>query len=78
MQQGDDQEQGGEEIGEDNIEEARTAKVGRSPYSPTQQEGEVHEPTHLPYRSWREVCVAGRRDNAPHRTLKPKSIRSLK
>ena len=61
----------------DSIEEARIAKVGRSPYSPTLQEREVHEATHLPYRSWCAVCVAGRRDNAPHRTVKPQEHQVL-
>ena len=73
-EQGDDRVEVGEEIEvieEDLVEEAKVAKVGRSPYSPTQQEREEHEATHLPYRSWCEACVSGRRDNAQHRSLKP-------
>ena len=30
------------------------------PRSPTQQEKEEHEVSHMPYRSWCEACVRGR------------------
>ena len=52
-----------EELEEDQVEEAMVATPSRSPYAPTNQEREQHETTHLPYRSWCEVCVAGRRDH---------------
>ena len=63
--QGDDTE----EIEEDKIEEAKVAKAGRSPYTPTKRERDDHEGTHLPYRSWCADCVAGRRDNPAHRKM---------
>lgn len=58
-----------EEIEEDKIEEAKVAKAGRSPYTPTQRERDDHEGTHLPYRSWCADCVAGRRNNPAHRRM---------
>jgi hypothetical protein len=52
---------------EDQVEEAMVCKPCRDPGAPTHAEVEAHEPTHLPYRSWCPVCVAGRRDNPQHR-----------
>ena len=43
---------------EEEEEEALTAKPLRSPTAPTAAERAAHEPTHLPYRSWCDVCVA--------------------
>ena len=37
--------------------------------TPSRAEREAHEATHLPFRSWCEVCVQGRLDNPPHRRL---------
>ena len=54
---------------EEEEEEALTAKPLRSPTAPTAAERAAHEPTHLPYRSWCDVCVAGRRDNPAHRSV---------
>ena len=54
---------------EEKAEEALVAKPLRSPTAPTAAERAAHEPTHLPYRSWCDDCVAGRRDNPPHRTV---------
>ena len=36
---------------------ARKPKALTSPLEPTQQERELHNLTHLPYRSWCEICV---------------------
>ena len=63
---------GVQEVGDDEeqeVEEAKPAKLLRDPAAPTQQEIDAHEATHLPYRSWCAVCVAGRRDNAPHKPM---------
>ena len=38
----------------------------KDPCAPTKAEREAHEATHLPFRSWCEDCVKGRRDNPPH------------
>ena len=52
---------------EEEVEEALVAKLLRSPTAPTAAERAAHAPTHLPYRSWCDECVAGRRDNPAHR-----------
>ena len=53
----------------EETEEALVAKPLRSPTAPTTAERAAHASTHLPYRSWCEECVAGRRDNPPHRAI---------
>ena len=55
--------------GDDDHEEAVTAKPLRDPSAPTAAERAAHEATHLPFRSWCAECVAGRRDNPPHRQV---------
>ena len=52
--------------GEHPAEEARRAKKARDSGAPTRAEVEAHAATHLPFRTWCEECVAGRRDNPPH------------
>ena len=52
---------------EGEVEEAKVAKPARDPGAPTRAEIEAHEPTHLPFRSWCPTCIAGRRDNPPHK-----------
>ena len=54
---------------EEEVEEALVAKLLRSPTDPTAAERAAHAPTHLPYRSWCDECVAGRRDNPAHRDV---------
>ena len=54
---------------EEDVEEALVAKPLRSPMAPTAAERAAHAPTHLPYRSWCDECVAGRRDNPAHRPV---------
>ena len=49
-------------------EEALVAGLLRSP-APTAAKRAAHAATHLPYRSWCDECVAGRRDNPPHRAV---------
>ena len=53
------------------VEEAKPAKVASNPLEPTRAERLSHEATHLPYRSWCADCVAGRKDNPPHRRMAP-------
>ena len=62
---------------EERPEQAEDAVVPRpapSPCTPSRAEHEAHEATHLPFRSWCEVCVQGRLDNPPHRRL-PAEVR---
>ena len=54
---------------EEDVEEALVAKPFRSPSAPTAAERAAHASTHLPYRSWCDECVAGRRDNPAHRAI---------
>ena len=58
-----------EEEDVEEVEEALVAKPLRSPTAPTAAERAAHAPTHLPYRSWCDECVAGRRDNPAHRPI---------
>ena len=58
-----------EEEEEQDEEEALVAKLLRSPTAPTAAERAGHAPCHLPYRFWCDECVAGRRDNPPHRAV---------
>ena len=54
---------------EEEIEES-TTKVTRGPTVPSKWEKERHEVTHVPFRSWCSVCVAGRGVKAPHKLRK--------
>ena len=58
-----------EEDEEEDVEEALVAKPFRSPTAPTAAERAAHASTHLPYRSWCDECVAGRRDNPAHKPI---------
>ena len=58
-----------EEEGLDKVEDAVVPAPAPSPCTPSRAEREAHEATHLPFRSWCEVCVQGRMDNPPHRRL---------
>ena len=58
-----------ESDGED-VEQAQ-ASVGRcAPCKPSETEVEIHNRTHLPYRSWCPICVQARAQDLPHRNLK--------
>ncbi len=63
-------EQPAEEIEEEDpehpAEEARAARPSRDPGAPTQADRDAHAATHLPFRSWCDECVQGRRDAPPH------------
>jgi hypothetical protein len=52
--------------GEHPAEEARAARPARDPGAPTQLERDAHSTTHLPFRSWCDECVHGRKDAPPH------------
>ena len=67
----------GEDVGrEDELEfasqgdEAQPPVVPRDPGAPTAAEIETHNVTHLPHRSWCEVCVAARCRDKEHRRRK--------
>ena len=50
----------------DESEEAVKTIVPRVPGAPTVRELEEHNVTHLPHRSWCEVCVSSRARDKPH------------
>ncbi len=56
----------GEQEDEHPAEEARAARPARDPGAPTQAERDAHNTTHLPFRSWCDECVQGRKDAPPH------------
>ncbi len=41
-------------------------KPSSDPGAPTQADRDAHAATHLPFRSWCDECVQGRRDAPPH------------
>jgi hypothetical protein len=51
-------------------EEARAARPARDPGAPTQAMRDAHAATHLPFRSWCDECVQGRRGAPPHHRTK--------
>ena len=51
-------------------EGGNTAKIVRSPGTPSKIEREQHNMTHWPYRSWCEHCNKGRGVGQPHRSMK--------
>ena len=51
---------------EQEEEEALDPRMPREPSQPTEAERRLHEPTHLPFRSWCRHCVSGRLDKLPH------------
>ena len=82
---GDDDKDGEEEVdqslalnGDEMIgaaSDVRKADVRRpkaipSPSEPTAKEIELHNLSHMPYRSWCPFCIAGRRNNSGHRATK--------
>ena len=50
------------------IEEARPARVLKSPMLPTPVEANEHNITHLPFRNWCPWCVKGKAIHIPHKT----------
>ena len=56
-------------------EEARRAKIRKSPKGPTKVEREEHA-THLPFREWCRHCVRGRGGSKPHRRQVDKDAES--
>ena len=68
----DEDRDNGEEVETVEVEEreseedGREAKVMTGPRKPTKAEVEVHELTHIPYKSWCRHCVRGRGIHSPH------------
>ena len=60
-----------EEIEAEGQEDA-PVKIARDPGNPTPQEREVHNATHVPYRSWCPICVKAKGKEEAHRDLKGK------
>ena len=53
----------------DVTDAALEAKPAGLPKQPTEQERELHNLTHLPFRSWCPICVQSRSKTNPHKTL---------
>jgi len=62
-----------EEVGEEEAE----VKVVMSPVRPSKYEKEKHEVTHVPFRSWCPVFVAGRGIKSPHKLTKKREEEEL-
>ena len=67
----------GEDSDEDQEEDIRCQPCGEAPVivakcpgAPTHEERERHNASHLPYRSWCDVCVQARGKEDPHKTNK--------
>ena len=53
-----------------DVEEEVKVNIPKSPEAPTKAEIEEHQSrAHIPYRSWCECCVKGRKKNLPHRRV---------
>merc|ERR1712026_629233 len=52
-------------------EEGRSPEALASPEGPSRQEREVHNLTHIPFRSWCEHCVKGRARKRRHKRRNP-------
>ena len=50
-------------------EESRVAKKMQNPMLPSKAEREMHELSHVPFRSWCEHCVRGRGEGVRHEAL---------
>eukprot|EP00971_Amphidinium_carterae_P350570 6491626-Amphidinium_carterae.2 len=64
---------------EDISSQANLPKQLRQPPQPTKQEQEQHRITHMPYRSWRPICVKAKEQSVHHRrgALKEQSLIQL-
>ena len=54
------------DVQDDEGTEEAPVKARRAPREPTEAERLRHEVTHLPYRSWCEVCIKARGRCRPH------------
>ena len=52
---------------DDHGDEAHQPKIRNAPIGPTEEERELHEATHVPYREWCKFCVRSRGRNRPHK-----------
>ena len=65
---GDQQvDESGDILSADDDEVVQRAVPMPAPITPSKREVEIHNLTHLPYRSWCKHCVAARRPNSHHR-----------
>ena len=74
--EGEGEEAAGGEEEEGEYGERKVQKMC-SPCKPSALEVEEHNLTHLPYRSWCEHCVRGRKKELPHAAVKGKSPQAL-
>jgi hypothetical protein len=61
----------GEDAGEEEGEEGRHPVRARAPHQVSNEERDIHELTHTPYRAWCRHCVRARGRNTPHRAGEP-------
>ena len=52
---------------QEDVEEALAPIQARDPGCPTKAERDAHDPTHMPFRSWCEVCVEARQCSKAHK-----------
>lgn len=55
------------DVEEEVSQEGRKPKSLRDLGLPSKEEGDIHNMTHLPFRSWCPSCVTGRARDRPHR-----------
>ena len=61
---------------EPDVEEARSTKGMRGPTTPTIQEREDHERSHLPFQNWCAHCIRGKSKSSGHSSAAPDLERS--
>ena len=71
--EGEEEEPGDEDIGieedDQEVEEGQESKGLPYTCRPCQAEVDTHNRTHIPFRSWCEICVQARAENYPHRKV---------
>ena len=60
-----------------NPPEGREPNILRGPVRPSAEAVDRHNATHMPYRSWCEVCVKARGKEDPHRRKRAKKVEEL-
>ena len=68
-------EESPESDGEEVVEKAPII-TARDPGSPTQEEIDEHNITHLPHRSWCHICMKARGKEDAHRKQNKKAVKS--
>ena len=64
-----DNEEDGDLDDENEERESESLPKLRDPGQPSKEEVEEHNLSHLPHRSWCEICVKARAKEGPHRRI---------